>query len=188
MRSRPNPSARVGALLLTLMVVAASARAQTPPTDPPVPAGGAAQGTKAPDAKTPAKGKDKAKDKAKEKKDADTAKKAAEGSGDADAPGNTVPPEMEKIAKLAASAKFKEYVALAAERQKLFVRRSKLRMEMRGVEPTQSQRDEVESLNGAIGKVGDKMDSFVGGKTWTTDEYAAMDWIVSEAMRLYPIE
>jgi hypothetical protein len=179
-------------------LVAASGRAaaQTPPADAPKtpPASGSAgQGSKAPATKSPAK--EKTKEKAKEKKDADAAKQsgdsqksASDGTASGDsAPGN-VPPEMEKIAKLAANAKFKEYVAMAADRQKIFVRRSALRMAMRGTEPTQAQRDELESLNNAIAKANDRMDGFLNGKTWTPDDYAAMDWIVQEAMRLYPIE
>lgn len=185
---------------LAAAMMSSAALAQTPPADQPKtppPATSDDKSAKPPEAKKPeakkpaketAKSKEKAKEKAKEKTDEDAAKKAVETPPPETAPASDVPPELQKYAKIAAGGKFKEYVALAAERQKLFQRSSTLRMTMRGTETTDAQREELASIQGAIGKVSERMDGFVTGKTFTQDEYAAMDWIVQEQMRLHPLE
>ena len=99
-----------------------------------------------------------------------------------------IPPEMVKYAKMAKSGKFKEFTRLAAERLALYVKSSALRMEMRGVEASQAQLDAVKKVQGDIGKVADRMDTFSSGKEWTQDDYVTMDYIVSEQMRLNPIK
>lgn len=104
----------------------------------------------------------------------------------ATAPVSDVPPELQKYAAMAATPKFREFTALAAERHTLQLRASQLRLEMRGVVATDAQRDAVASVQQAIGRVGDRMDSYVSGKTWTQDELITMDFIVSEQMRLRP--
>lgn len=180
-------------LLLSCAIAQATPPAATPPaaTPPAVTPPAATPPAKAPagtatDSKKPVK--DKAGKKAPAKKA--VAKEEVKKVDDAPAavPGPELSPEMQKIAKLAADPKFKEYTRLAAERQELFKKSSALRMAMRGVEPTQSQIDEVKSLQAAIGKVNDKMDSCIQGKKWTADDYAAMDFIVSEQMRINPLE
>ncbi len=102
------------------------------------------------------------------------------------APASDVPPELQKYAALAATPKFREFTALAAERHTLQLRASQLRLEMRGVVPPEAQQTAVAAVQIAIGKVGDRMDSYVTGKTWTQDELITMDFIVSEQMRLRP--
>lgn len=102
------------------------------------------------------------------------------------APASDVPPELQKYAALAATPKFREFTALAAERHTLQLRASQLRLEMRGVVATDAQQAAVAAVQQQIGKVGDRMDSYVSGKTWSQDELITMDFIVSEQMRLRP--
>ncbi len=104
----------------------------------------------------------------------------------APAPASDVPPELQKLATMAAAPKFREFTALAAERHTLQLQASQLRLEMRGVVPTDAQQAAVASVQQAIGKVGDRMDSYVSSKTWTQDELMTMDFIVGEQMRLRP--
>ncbi len=177
----------------------------TPPTTPPVTTDKttdkASEGTKAPTtktpaaktpAKTPAAKTPAAKPPVQEKKKADAAKEATETPATDPAPATTpeadIPPEMVKYAKMAKSGKFKEFTRLAAERQALYVKSSALRMELRGTEVTQAQLDAVKKVQGEIGKVADRMDTFSSGKEWTQDDYVTMDYIVSEQMRLNPIK
>ena len=177
----------------------------TPPATPPVTTDKttdkASEGTKTPTTKTPAaKTPPKtpaaktsaAKPPVQEKKKADAAKEATETPATDPAPATTpeadIPPEMVKYAKMAKSGKFKEFTRLAAERQALYVKSSALRMEMRGVEASQAQLDAVKKVQGEIGKVADRMDTFSSGKEWTQDDYVTMDYIVSEQMRLNPIK
>ena len=177
----------------------------TPPATPPVttekPTEKASEGTKTPTtktpaaktpAKTPAAKTPAAKPPVQEKKKADAAKEATETPATDPAPATTpeadIPPEMVKYAKMAKSGKFKEFTRLAAERQALYVKSSALRMELRGTEVTQAQLDAVKKVQGEIGKVADRMDTFSSGKEWTQDDYVTMDYIVSEQMRLNPIK
>lgn len=102
------------------------------------------------------------------------------------APASDVPPELQKYAAMAATPKFREFTALATERHTLQLRASQLRLEMRGVVATDAQLAAVAAVQKEIGKVGDRMDSYVSGKTWTQDELITMDFIVSEQMRLRP--
>jgi len=177
----------------------------TPPTTPPVTTDKttdkASEGTKTPTtktpaaktpAKTPAAKTPAAKPPVQEKKKVDAAKEAAETPATDPAPATTpeadIPPEMVKYAKMAKSGKFKEFTRLAAERQALYVKSSALRMELRGAEASQAQLDAVAKVQGEIGKVADRMDTFSSGKEWTQDDYVTMDYIVSEQMRLNPIK
>ena len=177
----------------------------TPPATPPVTTDKttdmASEGTKTPTtkttaaktpAKTPAAKTPAAKPPVQEKKKADAAKEATETPAANPAPATTpeadIPPEMVKYAKMAKSGKFKEFTRLAAERQALYVKSSALRMELRGTEVTQAQLDAVKKVQGEIGKVADRMDTFSSGKEWTQDDYVTMDYIVSEQMRLNPIK
>ncbi len=102
------------------------------------------------------------------------------------APASDVPPELQKYAQMAASPKFREFTALAAERHTLQLRASQLRLEMRGTVPTDAQQAEVAAVQQAVGKAGDRMDEYVTSKTWTQDELITMDFIISEQMRLRP--
>ncbi len=177
----------------------------TPPATPPVTTDKttdkANEGTKTPTtktpaaktpAKTPAAKTPAAKPPVQEKKKVDAAKEAAETPATDPAPATTpeadIPPEMVKYAKMAKSGKFKEFTRLAAERQALYVKSSALRMELRGAEASQAQLDAVAKVQGEIGKVADRMDTFSSGKEWTQDDYVTMDYIVSEQMRLNPIK
>ncbi len=103
-------------------------------------------------------------------------------------PREDLPPEMQKFVKLAASPKFKEFTKLAAERQVLYKKSSALRMAMRATEPTEAQVADLAKVNADIGKMGDRMDTFGSAKTWTQEDYMTMDFIVSEQMRLNPLE
>ena len=177
----------------------------TPPATPPATTDKttdkASEGTKTPTtkttaaktpAKTPAAKTPAAKPPVQEKKKADAAKEATETPATDPAPATTpeadIPPEMVKYAKMAKSGKFKEFTRLAAERQALYVKSSALRMELRGAEASQAQLDAVKKVQGEIGKVADRMDTFSSGKEWTQDDYVTMDYIVSEQMRLNPIK
>ncbi len=198
----------LGAALVATLTLAVSVTAQTPPAppaDPPQTPAKDSGAQKAPDAQTPPAKKDgkespKAKREAKQKKEAEKkeaekkaaeqkAKEASDAAAAQPAAGAAdQSPEIQKLAKIASGAKFEDYVRLAAQRQKLFQKSSKLRMSMRGTQPTQSQIDELKSINEGIAKVNDSMDSYMTGKTFTQDELIAMDWIVQEQMRLYPLE
>lgn len=209
MRQRYPCSMTIIHLLLVCAMNQATPPAPAPPAanppaaNPPAkaPADPAAKGTtgappaKAPagptDSKKPAKEKSAKKGAAKKeaaKQQEAKTEPAKEADAPPPAPAPELSPEMQKIAKLASDPKFKEYTRLAAERQELFKRSSSLRMAMRGVEPTKAQIDEEKSLRDAIAKVNDRMDACVAGKQWTQEDYQAMDFIVSEAMRLNPLE
>ena len=189
------------AVLFAAALVSGSAVAQTPPSGPPKtpPAAKDApkDAPKAP-AKDAAKDAPKApkKDGAKDSKKVPPAKKAdgaedaksAETTDDADDAAAGADAETAKYSKIAASGKFKDYVALAAARQKLFQKSSKLRMAMRGTEPSQKQLDDLADVQKDMGKVNEQMDSFMTGKTFSQDELMAMEWIVQEQMRLHPLE
>ena len=186
------------AVLLAAALVSGSALAQTPPSGPPKtpPAAKDApkDAPKAP-AKDAAKDAPRApkKDGAKDSKKVPPAKKAdkaedAKSAESTDDAGDAVDAETAKYAKIAASGKFKDYVNLAAERQKLFQKSSKLRMAMRGTEPSQKQLDDLADIQKDMGKVNERMDSFMTGKTFSQDELMALEWIVQEQMRLHPLE
>ena len=193
------------AALVATLAFALPVTAQTPPPPPPQAPAKDSGAQKAPDTQTPPAKKDdkespKAKREAKQKKEAEKkeaekkaadqkAKEASDAAASQPASGAAdQSPEIAKLAKIASNSKFDDYVRLAAQRQKLFQKSSKLRMSMRGTEATQAQLDELKSINEGIAKVNNSMDSYMSGKTFTQDELMAMDWIVQEQMRLYPLE
>ena len=186
---RSNLLGASAAMLLVAALVTGSALAQAPPAVPPK-APPAAKDAPKDAPKKPAKDAKKDDKKAPPpKKDAEPDKaKSAEGSGDADGAAASGDAEMAKYAKIAGTAKFKDYVSLATERQKLFQKSSNLRMAMRGTEPSKKQLDDLASINGDLAKVNERMDGFMTGKTFTQDELMAMEWIVAEQMRLHPLE
>ncbi|MSR44233.1 MAG: hypothetical protein EXS15_02600 [Phycisphaerales bacterium] len=97
-----------------------------------------------------------------------------------------VPPELHKYAILAATQRFQEFTKLAAERHTLQLRASQIRLEMRGVVATAAQEQELASVQSQVGRVGDRMDSYVMSQKWSQDELVTMDFIISEQMRLRP--
>ncbi|MSQ90948.1 MAG: hypothetical protein EXS01_06100 [Phycisphaerales bacterium] len=97
-----------------------------------------------------------------------------------------VDPALQKYATMAATPKFKDFIKLAEARQLLQVRASNLRFSMRGRESTPAEVAELASLAAEVGKVGDRMDSWVSGKNLTQDELVTMDYIIGEQMRLHP--
>ncbi len=164
--------------------------AEAAPASDPVKAAPAAKGEKSgakvtppPPPKTPAK-----KSAAGKKKEATETTAPAGETEKAAPPADDRGPEIQKFLKLAAQPKFKEFTKLAAERQALYKKSSALRMAMRTAEPTDAQRSELTAIQGGISTMGDRMDAFSSGGKWTQEDFLTMDFIISEQMRINPIE
>ena len=158
----------------------------TPPAAPP-----AKDAAKAP-AKDAAKAPAKKAPPAKKKADAAKAPAAAaEPAADSKKAAPVVDergPEIQKLLKLAANPKFKDFTRLAAERQTLYKQSSALRVTMRTTAPTDATLAELAAIQADIAKVAERMDVLGAGTSWTQEDYITMDFIVSEQMRIYPLD
>ncbi len=158
----------------------------TPPAAPP-----AKDAAKAP-AKDAAKAPAKKAPPAKKKADAAKAPAAAaEPAADSKKAAPVVDergPEIQKLLKLAANPKFKDFTRLAAERQTLYKQSSALRVTMRTTAPTDATLAELAAIQADIAKVAERMDVLGAGTSWTQEDYITMDFIVSEQMRINPLD